>query len=79
MNLVAIDGGLATQRAAHRVVIAQHRQGARRKVAHLRILRLLGGCFEKAIGSRVRIHGGSLRTGPAAGGGFEVVAELPLP
>jgi signal transduction histidine kinase len=27
---------------------------------------------------RVRIHGGRLRTGPAAGGGFEVVAELPL-
>jgi signal transduction histidine kinase len=28
---------------------------------------------------RVRIHGGRLRTGPAAGGGFEVLAELPLP
>jgi signal transduction histidine kinase len=27
---------------------------------------------------RVRIHGGRLRTGPAAGGGFEVHAELPL-
>jgi signal transduction histidine kinase len=27
---------------------------------------------------RVRIHGGRLRTGPAAGGGFEVYAELPL-
>ncbi len=27
---------------------------------------------------RVRIHGGRLRTGPAAGGGFEVSAELPL-
>jgi signal transduction histidine kinase len=27
---------------------------------------------------RVRIHGGRLRTGPAAGGGFEVIAELPL-
>jgi signal transduction histidine kinase len=28
---------------------------------------------------RVRIHGGRLHAGPAAGGGFEVVAELPLP
>ena len=28
---------------------------------------------------RVRIHGGRLRAGPAAGGGFEVHAELPLP
>ena len=28
---------------------------------------------------RVRIHGGRLRTGSAAGDGFEVVAELPLP
>jgi signal transduction histidine kinase len=28
---------------------------------------------------RVRIHGGRLRTGSAVGGGFEVVAELPLP
>jgi signal transduction histidine kinase len=28
---------------------------------------------------RVRIHGGRVRTGAAAGGGFEVVAELPLP
>jgi signal transduction histidine kinase len=28
---------------------------------------------------RVRIHGGRLRTGPAAGGGFEVSAELPVP
>jgi signal transduction histidine kinase len=28
---------------------------------------------------RVRIHGGRLRTGSAAGGGFEVLAELPLP
>jgi signal transduction histidine kinase len=28
---------------------------------------------------RVRIHGGRLHTGPAAGGGFEVIAELPLP
>jgi signal transduction histidine kinase len=27
---------------------------------------------------RVRIHGGRLHTGPAAGGGFEVRAELPL-
>ena len=27
---------------------------------------------------RVRIHGGHVRTGPAAGGGFEVHAELPL-
>ena len=27
---------------------------------------------------RVRIHGGRLHTGPAAGGGFEVHAELPL-
>jgi signal transduction histidine kinase len=27
---------------------------------------------------RVRIHGGRLRTGAAAGGGFEVIAELPL-
>jgi signal transduction histidine kinase len=27
---------------------------------------------------RVRIHGGRLHTGPAAGGGFEVIAELPL-
>jgi hypothetical protein len=27
----------------------------------------------------VRIHGGSLRAGPADGGGFEVMAELPLP
>jgi len=28
---------------------------------------------------RVRIHGGRLRTGSAAGGGFEVLAELPVP
>jgi signal transduction histidine kinase len=28
---------------------------------------------------RVRIHSGRLRAGPAAGGGFEVIAELPLP
>jgi signal transduction histidine kinase len=28
---------------------------------------------------RVRIHGGSLRTGAAPGGGFQVVVELPLP
>jgi signal transduction histidine kinase len=28
---------------------------------------------------RVRIHGGRLHTGAAAGGGFEVVVELPLP
>jgi signal transduction histidine kinase len=28
---------------------------------------------------RVRIHGGRLHTGPVAGGGFEVLAELPLP
>jgi signal transduction histidine kinase len=28
---------------------------------------------------RVRIHGGRLHAGPAAGGGFEVAAELPLP
>jgi signal transduction histidine kinase len=27
---------------------------------------------------RVRLHGGRLRTGPVAGGGFEVLAELPL-
>jgi signal transduction histidine kinase len=27
---------------------------------------------------RVRIHGGRLRAGPATGGGFEVLAELPL-
>jgi len=28
---------------------------------------------------RVRIHGGSLRTGAAPGGGFQVFVELPLP
>jgi signal transduction histidine kinase len=28
---------------------------------------------------RVRIHGGRLKAGPVAGGGFEVLAELPLP
>jgi signal transduction histidine kinase len=28
---------------------------------------------------RVRIHGGRLRTGSASGGGFEVLAELPVP
>jgi signal transduction histidine kinase len=28
---------------------------------------------------RVRVHRGRLHTGPAAGGGFEVLAELPLP
>ena len=28
---------------------------------------------------RVRIHGGRLSTGPVGGGGFEVLAELPLP
>jgi signal transduction histidine kinase len=28
---------------------------------------------------RVKLHGGSLRTGAMPGGGFEVSAELPLP
>jgi signal transduction histidine kinase len=27
---------------------------------------------------RVRVHGGELAAGPLAGGGFEVVARLPL-
>jgi signal transduction histidine kinase len=39
----------------------------------------LGGHGLVGMRERVRIHGGSLRVGPAAGGGFEVVAELPLP
>jgi hypothetical protein len=28
---------------------------------------------------RVRIHGGRLHTGATAGGGFEVIVQLPLP
>jgi signal transduction histidine kinase len=39
----------------------------------------LGGHGLVGMRERVRIHGGSLRVGPAAGGGFEVVAALPLP
>jgi signal transduction histidine kinase len=39
-----------------------------------------GGAGHGLVGmrERVRIHGGELRAGPAAGGGFEVVAALPL-
>jgi signal transduction histidine kinase len=38
-----------------------------------------GGHGLVGMRERVRIHGGHLRTGAAAGGGFEVHAELPLP
>jgi signal transduction histidine kinase len=38
-----------------------------------------GGHGIVGMRERVRVHGGELRTGPAVGGGYEVVAALPLP
>ena len=38
-----------------------------------------GGHGLVGMQERVRIHGGSLRTGAAPGGGFQVFVELPLP
>jgi signal transduction histidine kinase len=37
-----------------------------------------GGHGLAGMGERVRIHGGELRAGPRPGGGFEVVARIPL-
>jgi signal transduction histidine kinase len=37
-----------------------------------------GGHGLAGMGERVRLHGGELRAGPLAGGGFEVVARIPV-
>jgi signal transduction histidine kinase len=38
-----------------------------------------GGHGLVGMQERVRIHGGRLHTGATAGGGFEVIVQLPLP